>query len=140
MNYLLKLVSLDGMKKYHAKVKELLNGKATVETGTWTPVINPYNPKISENWYTKIGRLVIFHCYVEPSGNDAKNSYFSSINGLPFASIGTSRYDGQGTMFVLNKSNTCSLYVMRTTCYLYNASYDISETWIEPFGWYLTNE
>ena len=108
--YLLKLVSLDGLKKYHTKVKELLNGKEEdgvhIETGVWSPkcqnydgsytntYVNPGGPAyyLCNGKYVKIGPHVIleFEWQHVPNIGYYANSDYPNIylESFPFARRG----------------------------------------------------
>ena len=94
-------------------LKALVDGKATVETGTWTPVLSgPYGsndpnfPRVSSAMYIKIGKLVIFECSLSRI-SDSTNVWYS-IEGLPYASSSsTLAYTyGEGWVIGVNGTDT----------------------------------
>ena len=60
------------------------------EEGTWTPTFVAsgctFTHSIQKGYYTKIGRLVIYHCYLQLDGSLSTNGNAVIIDGLPFTS------------------------------------------------------
>ena len=63
------------------------------EEGTWTPTFVAsgctFTHSIQKGYYTKIGRLVIYHCYLQLDGSLSTNGNAVIIDGLPYTSLST---------------------------------------------------
>jgi len=88
-----------------AGTSELLND---YEEGTWTPSLGGTTTYLAQGGtYTKIGRVVNFHCvlYINAIGTGS----VTNISGLPFS---TATSTGQGTVTILGDCNTLVSYLV----------------------------
>jgi len=88
-----------------AGTSELLND---YEEGTWTPSLGGTTTYLAQGGtYTKIGRVVNFHCvlYINAIGTGS----VTNISGLPF---GAATSTGQGTVTILGDCNTLVSYLV----------------------------
>ena len=82
------------------------------EEGTWTPTINTTGSGTCSNqnqngYYTKIGRVVIAHYYVEAQRGTASSGSIQ-LSGLPFTSTSATNFMSENTTLVDNLTTAIS--------------------------------